>query len=153
VNFVLSAIAPETIVAAVAANTVWKKLCIYAALSKPTWSSYDRTLQFHTVSYCPERHYRYKNPLNFHYIPCVFWSGKSSFYKRKTCLHENTKIPQINTHIKSNTAFVSIIYFISYFIEVGYLMASVPFLWFWFDRFLNVRNKYFPSPPFRWRCF
>jgi hypothetical protein len=24
------------------------------------------------------------------------------------------------------------------------LMASVPFLWFWFDRFLNVRNKYFP---------
>jgi hypothetical protein len=24
---------------------------------------------------------------------------------------KNTKIPQINTHIKSNTAFVSIIYF------------------------------------------
>jgi hypothetical protein len=30
----------------------------------------------------------------------------------ETSLHENTKIPQITTHIKSNTAFVSIIYFL-----------------------------------------
>jgi hypothetical protein len=41
------------------------------------------------------RHYRYKNPLNFHYyIPCVL-DLVNPVSTSKTCLHENTKFRRL----------------------------------------------------------